>query len=192
MKFLKPAAFVVGTLVALGAAATADAETVTFDWTLTGAESAANGGIPLPASGTLTATVGTNGNDQVTIITGTVDGMQIAELSTFNSATNLIFFNTNGTSLLNSSGLSFDTASGLDVNIFGFNQPGTATTGNAYGESTNGALGVGTFGVGTFALSPVATTPLPSTWTMMIAGLLGLGFVAFRATKTASTGLASV
>jgi len=34
-------------------------------------------------------------------------------------------------------------------------------------------------------------TPLPSTWTMMLIGLAGLGFVAYRGTKNRSIGLAA-
>jgi hypothetical protein len=32
-------------------------------------------------------------------------------------------------------------------------------------------------------LGSVTTTPLPSTWTMLIAGFVGLGFLAYRGTK---------
>jgi hypothetical protein len=37
----------------------------------------------------------------------------------------------------------------------------------------------------------VSTTPLPSTWTGLIAGLVGVGFFAYRGTKKNSTALAS-
>jgi hypothetical protein len=36
----------------------------------------------------------------------------------------------------------------------------------------------------------VTATPLPSTWTMMLAGLGGLGFFAYRATKNRRSALA--
>jgi hypothetical protein len=171
MKF-KAAALATCCLLLIGfAAKPADATTVTFDWSLTG-PAASLGGVPFPGTGTLTATVGANG-DQVTGITGTDDGSTITGLTS--SSTNLLFANSNGTSLLNSSGLSFETASGLDVNIFGFFSPGQATSGNAYGELTSAG-----FGVGTFAASPVSATPLPPTWTMLLVGLAGAGFFAFR------------
>jgi hypothetical protein len=37
----------------------------------------------------------------------------------------------------------------------------------------------------------VAVTPLPSTWTLLIAGFLGLGFVAYRGTKETATAFAA-
>ena len=45
---------------------------------------------------------------------------------------------------------------------------------------------------GPTALSPkLATTPLPSTWTMLIAGFIGLGFFAYRGKKKNSAALAA-
>jgi len=38
----------------------------------------------------------------------------------------------------------------------------------------------------------LAATPLPSTWLMLLGGLVGLGFFAFRGTKKNSTALAAV
>jgi len=63
-------------------------------------------------------------------------------------------------------------------------------------------LGPGTYLVtGTVVLSPyggggaaaelVAATPLPSTWTMLIAGFIGLGFLGYRRTKKGSAALAA-
>jgi len=37
----------------------------------------------------------------------------------------------------------------------------------------------------------VSTTPLPSTWTMMLIGLAGLGFVAYRGSKSRSAAVAA-
>ncbi|MGO8973322.1 MAG: hypothetical protein ACLQNV_07315 [Steroidobacteraceae bacterium] len=37
----------------------------------------------------------------------------------------------------------------------------------------------------------LTATPLPSTWTMLIAGFVGLGFFAYRGTKKVSAGLAT-
>jgi hypothetical protein len=64
-----------------------------------------------------------------------------------------------------------------------YNYPGfggLATTFDAL--STNG------YGAGTFTASVV---PLPSTWIMLIAGVLGLGFLAYRGTKKGSDALAA-
>jgi hypothetical protein len=37
----------------------------------------------------------------------------------------------------------------------------------------------------------VAATPLPSTWTMLIAGFLGLGFFAYRGSKKNTAAIAA-
>jgi hypothetical protein len=40
-------------------------------------------------------------------------------------------------------------------------------------------------------VSLVSPTPLPSTWTMLIAGFVGLGFIAYRGAKKNSAAVAS-
>ncbi len=46
--------------------------------------------------------------------------------------------------------------------------------------------------LGTLSASdPPPSTPLPSTWTMLIAGFVGLGFFASRGTKKSSAALAA-
>ncbi len=48
------------------------------------------------------------------------------------------------------------------------------------------------FAIGTVELTTAATaTPLPSTWTMLIAGFVGLGFFAYRGTKKNGTAVAA-
>jgi hypothetical protein len=41
------------------------------------------------------------------------------------------------------------------------------------------------------SLTPVTATPLPSTWTMLIAGFVGLGFFAYRGSKKNSATIAA-
>jgi len=78
---------------------------------------------------------------------------------------------TNGTSLLDTHGISFDDVLGQDYNVFGFFAPGQMTSGNAYGERA--PLG---FGVGTFTLvpvpGPIAGAGLPGL-ILAFGGLLG-------------------
>ena len=38
----------------------------------------------------------------------------------------------------------------------------------------------------------VSTTPLPSTWSMLLAGFIGFGFVAYRGTRRNSSAVATV
>ena len=155
------------------AATAARADLVTYDWTLTSGSTAAQGGFAETGSGTLT--INTSENDLVTAITGDVDGVALAGLSTAGGADNLLFPNSKGTSLLDLNGLSF-LAGTSTINIFGFNEPivGEQATGNAYGEEVNGGFS----GVGVFAVT--AAVPEPSTWAMMIVGFFGLGFMAYR------------
>jgi hypothetical protein len=60
---------------------------------------------------------------------------------------------------------------------------------------TANTLGLGpNFSPGTLISIDVgfAATPLPSTWTMLIAGFVGLGFFAYRGTKKNSTAISAV
>jgi hypothetical protein len=49
----------------------------------------------------------------------------------------------------------------------------------------------GRFTIGTGTIVPSAT-PLPPTWTMLLAGLVGLGLFVYRGSKTGSAGIAAV
>jgi hypothetical protein len=185
MRFLDAAALVTCGILSLAATAMpARASSVTYDWSLTG-PAASLGGVPPPGSGTITATVSASGGDAVTAITGTIGGNSITGLTSFDGSDNLLF--PGGTAPLDTKGVAFATASGLTVDIFSFFAEGSPPSGNAFGELASGS-GRG-FGVGTFSLSPVAGTPLPASWTLMIAGLFGFGFIAFRGAKKCAAGL---
>jgi hypothetical protein len=74
-------------------------------------------------------------------------------------------------------------------NIWG-NGPGNYTYFNNYAgpfPAVNGTLDSFTV----TEIGPVAT-PLPSTWTMLIAGFLGLGFLAYNGTKKSAVDFASI
>jgi hypothetical protein len=99
MNFLKAAALVIAGLLPLATTmAPASATTQTYDWTLIAPPGA--GGFTAPGSGTLTATISAMGGDPVTAITGTVGGNAIAGLIPDFFGDNLVFPNSNGTSLL--------------------------------------------------------------------------------------------
>jgi hypothetical protein len=174
MKLALAAVLAIGAIAAAGSAQAAPvASSETLDWTLSG-PAPSLGGVPFPGSGTITVTIEASGGDLVTGLTGQINGSNI---TSFTSG-GLLFLNTNGTSLLNSTGLSFMTAAGMDVNIFGFFQPGTPATGNAYGELTSNPSA---FGVGTFA---VTATPVPAALPLFAGGLGALGLFGWRKKRT--------
>ena len=164
--FALPAALALTTL-----AAHAD----TFDWSLTG-PSASLGGFPETGSGSLTATLVTGNEWEITSITGTLGGSTITGLTNYGGADNLLF---PSSTLLDTSGLGVETANGTELDIFSFYAPGSTdiTPGNNYGE----IVSVGGFGVGTFSLTDTTSpVPEPSTLLMLGTGLLGAAGVARR------------
>src|ERR1700744_5904969 len=107
--------------------ATVAANAATFDFTLTG-PAAVLGGFndPIP-SGTITASL-VNGNLVATSIS--FDGSTYATTN-FEGADDLLFPNTTGHAVIDTTGISFEIAPNDDVNIFSFNAPnGSVVTGN--------------------------------------------------------------
>jgi len=172
MKPLKAAALVISLLpiaamVTPSYAATSEA----FNWSLSG-PAAGLGGFPVVESGELTATA--LGAGVWAVDTLTLNGNAGAALTSFRWADDLIY--TNGFAALDTSGLSFETAAGQNINIFSFFAQGAAPTGNAYGELAS----PGGFGVGTFTVS---AAPEPSTWLLMFAGVASIGLMLRQAKR---------
>jgi len=186
MKFLKTAVLLIGGLLPFAVGSAPASASTLFDWTLVGA------GLPFTGSGTLTvnnvaiSNAGSIG-ETITAFSGTVNGsaVSLSGPGTAGGNDNILYppgFGTggfgSGNGLLDALGFTFTTVAGQTINIwFG--------GGGIYDEeSTTGA-----FGRGTFSIS--AETPLPSTWVLMIAGLCGLGFLAFRGPGQRSAGFAA-
>ncbi len=150
------------------AAASEPASAKVFDWSLTGPDPSL-GGLPLPGSGTITASpTASTGVWAIDTITGVINNSEITGPNVFDGADNMLF--TNGFAFVSTAGISFETAAGQSFNIFTFDPQGVPPTGNAYGELT--ANPSAPFGVGTFTLTAV---PEASTWALMLIGFAGLG-----------------
>jgi hypothetical protein len=177
-KLFKSSALFAGCLALTAIAVPAHATTMTFDWTLAG-PGASLGGFAAPGSGTFTVTTGANG-DLITGITGAIGGNAVTLLPLGTNGSDDLLFPigtsfTGGTSVvdLDTSGIAVSTTLG-NYHIFGGGSP--FSTGTLSGNDID-EVGPGGFGVGTLAVSAV---PEPSTWAMMILGLMGVGFLAYR------------
>ena len=71
-----------------------------------------------------------------------------------------------------------------ELETLAFTATGTSTLLSLIGNSGDKYIGLDD-------VSVVQTTPLPSTWTMLIAGFLGLGFFAYRGSKKNGAALAA-
>ena len=75
--------------------------------------------------------------------------------------------------------LVLNTVTNTDVNIFSPGNGAPYILGQSPGQQQENLFGT------------LAATPLPSTWTMLIAGFLGLGFLAYRGSNTGTAALAA-
>jgi hypothetical protein len=81
--------------------------------------------------------------------------------------------------------------SGYSASFCPFFPDGIGFSGTAESVAFSGVANQIVFDDVTFGSITPGTTPLPSTWTMLIAGFLGLGFLAYRGSKKGSAALAA-
>ena len=147
----------------LGIVADVPAHATTFDFSVTSI------GVPGDiASGTFTGNETSSGIYKLTGVTGTFDGATITRLTGYANADNELFYPSQPFTDFN--GISFLTNLGA-INLF---------SNSGYFEVKSSVDMVGYYSSGTSISLAVSATPLPPTWTMLLIGLAGFGFVAYR------------
>lgn len=173
MKFLKAAAFAMGAFVLSLATSGAKAETVQIT-VVDGVNTATFDVADSPTPSLATSNLFQLDDVQVDI---TSNGYKTGVTE------NIDFYATTGNTefIADAEGWFADTLGNIEETGAYFTG---STSDPTFVAGTYGSAGDGV------TITDISATPLPSTWTMMIAGLCGFAFVAFRATKTASAGLA--
>jgi hypothetical protein len=171
-----------------------DAQASTFNWSYSGVYTSGPdlGGAVL-GGGTLDATFISGTEYGVNSISGTANGLTVTGLSNYAVPDQAIFWP--GSPQLDFFGLAFTISSGQALNLY-FNGSSSGTPGGydcgavgycLIGPGTPGTSGLDNGGdpLATikFSATPVSATPLPATWSMLLIGFIGLGFISYRGTK---------
>jgi hypothetical protein len=155
---------------ALMIAAPASANSYTLDFTDTHGDT---------ASLTLTAGPLSLGGTSVTSITGLFNGLPVSEIVVFGADQRIYSFTV---PLVDYAGLGF--TNGTPYNLYWTNTAHTFAQGElgiCYTANCNTTFGFYPLTFGTLDGVPLqGVTPLPSTWTMALLGLAGLGFFSYR------------
>lgn len=150
-------------------------------------------GAGVSGSGVFTAN-GSAGNYSLTDVSGIANGLNITGFSSWANSDNLLLFPS--ALAVDEGGISIAT-SGDTYNIYSLNGNYYITSVNLFGDTNGVGIVGGTFGTQLTSLSfsptdspsdppsldPPSATPLPSTWTMLMAGCFGLGFLVYRGSK---------
>ena len=167
MRSFLTTAMVVTGLAAL-ALATQSAQADTFDFIYV---DTATNGMQIEASGVLTTDALAGGHYQVIGITGQRNGSMITSLSGFASADNLLF--TAPSQYVDYGGLSYDTASGLIANLYGY--------GSGYGDLNSVDSPLGDSGGVPVTLTITSAVPEPGLYQMSaVLVLSGIGVLRLR------------
>ena len=178
--------FALGLLAGLSLLATS-ANAATYDFSFSGSDYSGSG---------MFTTSGSSSPFTVTGVTGTASSpffnsgitSTITGVSGYYSADNLLFIpptsGPSGSYYVDYYGISFSTADGDLFNLaYVPSEPGLEIWDGVIVASVNNPNG--SYGDSPINLT-VTATPLPSTWTMLIGGLVGLGFLACRGSKKSS------
>jgi hypothetical protein len=154
-------------------------------------------GAGVSGSGVFTA-AGDAGNYSLTDVTGIANSLNITGFSSWANSDNMLLVPS--TPSVDEGGISITTSSDT-WNIYSFNGNYYITSINFFGDTNGVGVVGGTFGTELTSLSfsptvspsdppppsdPPSATPLPSTWTMLMAGCFGFGFLIYRGSKKGS------
>jgi len=146
-----------------------------YDWTISGTGISGSGTIDLGAL---------NGSSYpIDGITGSINGDSITQITGYYGAGlggDVIYTPSSGLyggwSYVDGFGVSLEFSDGVQINIA--DAPGSSSSNQLYSvdASSSGFLYGDTFSING---SAVSETPLPATWTLMLLGVVGLGFAAY-------------
>jgi hypothetical protein len=171
MKFWKAGLAVSAVLSLAGVGTSANAASITYDWTVS---AFGTSGEVAPGLGTITVTSESNGQDPITGITGEIGGTTLTGVGASTGSNNFLYPN-GAPTVLDTVGFNFTTATGTG-SIFSFQAQGSTVSPGSVNLDGFTGLPSG-FVVGNFNIAPV---PLPASWTVLLLGICGLGFLATR------------
>lgn len=161
----------------------ARADTV-YDWTFSGTDVSGSG--TFTVGGLVDSSVGPSDGYYLVGATGTINGVNITGTTSYFGSDNVIYLppdQPGGYSITDNFGIALALSNG-DIEFTGASAPSTyiidASSSSSVISSSCGVGGCSYVDSFTLTLNPVTTTPLPATWTLMLIGLAGLGFLLYR------------
>src|SRR5580698_10542269 len=170
-----PGAVTLAAIVSISFSLTAARASTVYDWTLSGATFNGSGTITLGTE----ETTNNGGGYLATEMTGVINAVGVTSPTNYFGSDNVVY--PSAATVVDGFGLGVLLANSDMVAI----DPGSPYN---IQYSVNNT----TYNDESFDLTLLTATPLPPTWTMLIAGFIGLGFFAYRGSKKSSNLLAAV